>query len=407
MSKINNFIFFCFCLFIPFENTQLSFVGGVLTASPSFFFLLIGLILTVIIKTPKIHRTTLVCIIISLLVSFGYFFYWVSIYPTLDDYIFDRGIRFFVIISFYFGAIYYSMHQSKTMMIIGAKTIAFVIFLSLILQFLMPSLFYTENIFHFDEYNEFRMRGFAFEASSFGYQIICATLLLSCINNNINLFLSICLSISLGIITSSKGAIIVILLSLLIVFLLMKKINILFKFILFVICSILSVIIFNLLLLGSFLDDIEYFTSVATRTTVFLLGLKSLIYYPLGVGFFGFFTVFYLHGPELVLTIKQISPFPLNFEEVETYFQVGNYKSVGTKSTIIDLIIFFGWLFLIPFYRFISKNIKILISYEKYTLLLLGLFVLLSNLFFISSLTLYLTPFLIGFITCMNGEVQK
>lgn len=407
MINIKNIIFLFFCFFIPFEDTQLSSFGGVLTASPSIIFLVLGSMCCFFTLKLVSIRLLLLMLLVNI-ISLGYFFYWIHIFPTIDvNFIFERGIRFFIIIAIYFCAIYYSLNQPKELIICGGKIISFVIILSLLCQFLFPSLIYGTNFLHSSEYISIdRMRGFAFEASSFGYQIICAVFILSIIYR-VNLLFTIFIACLLSIISTSKGAIFILLLSVLAVFLIIKNVHFIYKLILIILGLILTYFIVNEFLLSSFMSDIENYTSVATRLTVFLLGIKTLIYYPMGVGYFGFLPLFYAHGNEIIMLINKNSPVPLIFTEVESYFQLGTFKSVGTKSTILDLIIFFGWLFVIPFFIFCKKIFINLRRENNYKVMILSIFVLLSNLFYISSLTLYLTPFLIGFILCISRKKES
>jgi hypothetical protein len=404
MNKINNMLFLCFCIFIPFENTQLSAIGGVLTASPAIIFLFLGLFGCLLsIKTVNTRFFTF--LIILHILSIGYLIYWSAIFPTLDmGFIFDRGVRFFTIIVIYFGAIYYSMHQTKALLTRGGKAISMVILFSLLCNILFPSLIYNPSFLHANEYFSInRFRGFAFESSSFGFQIICAVFIIAIVYK-LNLVFTLLTAAALGILSTSKGAVAVLLLSLVIVFLLMKHIAIIYKLVLIILSLIIGYFVVKEFLLSSFMGDIENYTSVATRLTVFLLGFKTLVYYPFGVSYFGFLPYFYENGKDMMYFIQQHSPFPLIFSEVEEYFQIGAFKSIGTKSTILDLVVFFGWFFVIGFGVFVKNIFTQLRNKGNYILLILSVFILLANIFFISSLTLYLTPFLIGFVTKLSQE---
>lgn len=404
MNKINNMLFLCFCMFIPFENTQLSAIGGVLTASPAIIFLILGL-LGCLFSIRKANTKFFILQVMLHILSIVYLIYWSVIFPTLDmSFIFDRGMRFFTIIVIYFGAIYYSKRQSKALLITAGKTISMVILFSLLCNILFPSLIYNPSFLHANEYFSVnRFRGFAFESSSFGFQIICAVFIIAIIYK-INLIFTILVALGLGVLSTSKGATVVLLLSLFIIFLLMKNIPIIYKFILIFFSSIIGYFVVKEFLLSSFMGDIENYTSVATRLTVFLLGFKALLYYPFGVSYFGFLPYFYENGKDIMYFIHQHSPFPLIFSEVEEYFQIGAFKSIGTKSTILDLVVFFGWPFVISLCLFIKKIFTQLRNNSNYTLLILSMFTLLANIFFISSLTLYLTPFLIGFVIKLSQE---
>ncbi|MFW8236680.1 hypothetical protein ACOID8_34560, partial [Klebsiella pneumoniae] len=75
------------------------------------------------------------------------------------------------------------------------------------------------------------------------------------------------------------------------------------------------------------------------------------------VGFFGYLPSIYDFTSGVIDFIKSHFPF-LNFDEVYTYTIPGEYKTVGTKSLILDLLIIYGVFFLIPFIYFIKKILK-------------------------------------------------
>ncbi|HBZ2344043.1 TPA: hypothetical protein MHK29_27320, partial [Klebsiella pneumoniae] len=87
-----NPFFFLFCLFIPFDNTSLQSIGGIMTASPSALILLPGLFVSILSKGLKVNKNILLCFFGVLLISFLYYFYWVFYFPELDPiFILDRG----------------------------------------------------------------------------------------------------------------------------------------------------------------------------------------------------------------------------------------------------------------------------------------------------------------------------
>ena len=104
--------------------------------------------------------------------------------------------------------------------------------------------------------------------------------------------------------------------------------------------------------LPEIMADIEMFSSVATRTTLFVLGLFGGIINPLGWGYYGYYGVFQEFGPFIYsLTISK--SFILDeFIETITYL-----ISVSTKSSFLDLFILYGWGFIYFIHHFILLEI--------------------------------------------------
>ena len=135
-----NPFFFLFCFFIPFDNTSLQNIGGIMTASPSALILLPGIFITILKKGLKANKNILLCFFGVLLVSFVYYFYWVFYFSELDPvFILDRGSRYFLLYVFYFLALYYSLQQSVNDIRAGAFLIIVVVFLSVLLNFVFNS----------------------------------------------------------------------------------------------------------------------------------------------------------------------------------------------------------------------------------------------------------------------------
>jgi hypothetical protein len=292
-------------------------------------------------------------------------------------------------------------------MVSGAKLIIFVIFISVIVNYLFPSLINNPSVIQANSFpSTLRLRGFSVEASLFGFQIVCASVLIGIIYN-IKLPFIVIATLMLAIITTSKGAALSFLICVCAFY--ATKGNILFRVVLSIFSVLVSLLIFNFYILPSLTNDIESYNSVATRLTMFVTGLKVFIYNPLGVGYYGYIPAIYYYTPDVISWIGRLFPV-LNFSEVQSYTIIGEYKSVGTKSMFIDCLMYFGLLFLVPFLAYVKKLSKeFLLNNDRASFILL-LFVVLSNLFFISYIGSYLTPFLLGFLSLrynrliMNNE---
>lgn len=179
-------------------------------------------------------------------------------------------------------------------------------------------------------------------ASTFGL-LICSFYLVSkhnrIVTNRSFIFFIIFLSIVL-IFLDSKGAVFSIVFSL--VFSQKLKIKNLIYF-LIVIPIVYIGIAAKLPLIVS---DIETFSSVATRTTFFVLGVFAGITNPLGWGYYGYYGVFQNLGPT-VLSLAISESLILN----EVYETITNLTNVSTKSSFLDLFILYGWGFIYIIYK--------------------------------------------------------
>ncbi|MDT9826925.1 hypothetical protein [Klebsiella pneumoniae] len=399
-------LFFLFCLFIPFDNTPLSNFGGIMTASPSALILLPGLFISFMAKGNVVFNKKIMFIyLLTLLISFLYFFYWANYFKGLSlGFIFERGNKFFLLYMFYLLSIVYCMMQKYEDMVAGAKLIIFIVFLSVIVNFLFPSIINNPSIIQANAFpSTLRLRGFSVEASLFGFQIVCAAVLIGIIYN-IKLPILVVATLMFAIITTSKGAALSFLICVCCYY--ATRGYLIFRIFLSILSALVSFVIFKLYILPSLTNDIESYNSVATRLTMFVSGLTVFLYNPFGVGYYGYIPSIYAFTPDVISRIGSIFPI-LNFSEVQTYTIIGEYKAVGTKSMIIDCIMFFGLLFIIPFIFYIKRLSGYFLSSNDRASFILLLFVVLSNLFFIAYIGSYMTPFMLSFLTLRYRQNLK
>lgn len=390
-------LFFLFCLFIPFDNTPLQNFGGIMTASPSSLILVPGfLVLLLERKSIKFHSKFLFFYLITLVVSFVYYFYWSFHLYKLDSFfIFDRGFRYFLLYAFYFMSFFYCFGQSYKVIVAGAKLIVLIIFISIIVNYVSPNFINNPSIIQANVFTSSdRLRGFSLEASLFGFQLVCSALMLG-ILLRLRLLFVISYTVALAILTTSKGSA----LSFLICICIFFAVNggALFRVLLSLIMISLSYYIFKYYFFEALSSDIDSYTSVATRSTMFLTGLKVFMYNPLGVGYFGYIPSIYDYAPELITYMKGLFPI-LNFSEVSSYTLFGQYKAIGTKSMFIDCLMIFGVFFLVPFFYYSKKILNSFILNKDGLSFSLLLFVILSNIFFISHVGSYVTTFVVAFL---------
>jgi uncharacterized membrane-anchored protein len=137
-------------------------------------------------------------------------------------------------------------------------------------------------------------------------------------------------------------------------------------------------------------NDIDRYTSTATRMVGFVSAVNIAIENPLGVGFSGY-AEYYLNAiPKTISLIKSYIPY-LDFTEVTDYTRQQNTQSLGTKSFFADSLIIFGIPFLLVyFYSFLHlyKKAKRL---GRPTLIPGIIFVYFSLVFWTSGIGFYIT----------------
>lgn len=89
--------------------------------------------------------------------------------------------------------------------------------------------------------------------------------------------------------------------------------------------------------------DIEQFSSTATRLTLLLTGFVSTLMNPLGWGFYGFYGAIQTFGGWAIDWVGDRFPVLLLFEAKDI---IEEFNNVSTKSTPIDFMMTFGWLFI-------------------------------------------------------------
>lgn len=90
-------------------------------------------------------------------------------------------------------------------------------------------------------------------------------------------------------------------------------------------------------------NDIEQFSSTATRVTLLVTGLAATLANPLGWGYYGFYGAIQTFGGWALAWIGERFPLLLVFEARDIIEELNN---VSTKSTPLDFMMTFGWMFI-------------------------------------------------------------
>lgn len=371
LSKLRVFLFSLVVVLAPFQDTILSKLPtGILTANLAFLPLLILCLLSL----GKIKKLFINPVIFYYLV----FFYSINIISVLyyNYYAdFEIGFMLYKMVSmsilyflyFFLAFITYDFLKNKDL----RDKLKLLIFISLVitlagalLNIMFPSIFYS-NLFHAGVQNDLsRPRGFALEPSMLGYDALAIYLLFVTLTKSKNILWNIPI-ILIAVIVRSKGGILIIGVSyimLQIVEICSSKILVVKNLIKIVLgLLILPVILFGFysILLNSLLTDIEKFSSLATRSITFAVGVRSLMF-PWGQGFSGFYPFFL--GSAITISGYIQSIVPLNLKLTEIFSMVDNVSSIGTKTLLWDGTIIFGVPF---FYLYIRYGILICKKFIK------------------------------------------
>ncbi|RQW63886.1 hypothetical protein [Vibrio viridaestus] len=393
-----------FCLF---ENTSLMSIGGVYTASLTFLLfpiiVLIGFFKFVSGKTNKPQKILVISFAFLVFYSLVLAYFYVG--SNYFSFYLDRGVRLILIgsniaIVSFFLLSFSSFYIRKSYFYIGVSVLVI-----LIINVVAPSI--VNNVSFLQgtpAYSPDRLRGFTLEASTFGFQLCVGILMLSCYFR-LSISYVIPITMSLLILTTSKGALSSLLLATGIAVVINSQ-NKVLKVFVAALSIVVGIYIFQTLLQSQFTSDIQKYTSVSTRGTMILTAVWSLFYNPLGVGFFGYFDSIYTNGPRVISVLSHNFVNLFNFKEVASYFIWGTVQSVSTKTFFFDWVIYFGLFTVFLYTKFIALLIK-QAKNEGIVQLVMIVFVLLSITFYVPLDGRYIALFPIMYLYVKSRETRS
>ena len=394
--KFLRFVFYLLCLLIPFENTALRSVAGVFTA-PGAIILIPVFLLIAVINFKHISSYEKKTIIYFL--TFFTYSLFVSLFFSFDynyTFVLDRGVRFLLLILPPVVVFLVVLRQKEEVTNLGVFLIAFVCLLSLVVNLTLPDIVNKQSFIQFSSaLSPHRLRGFTLEASTFGFQIILSLLMLFIVLN-IKVFYVIPLLFILASITVSKGTLIALFLSF--SFCLAFAVRPKAKPVIFAFVACALPLLFSNAFYAMFASDIENYTSVATRGTMFFTSLIILFKYPFGTGFFGYLPAIYENGFNAISLYQKVFPERMNFNEVMGYFVVGATEGISTKTFFFDWLIFAGLPFLFLFFRFHFQLFRIFSQHRKYNEIICLSFLSISLMTFVPIEGRYIAPFAYAFL---------
>lgn len=404
MQKV---VFLLFCILVPFENTALAAIGGVFTAP-------LGIILIPLLslQVALSYRTLSKTEFNTIKLLFGFFVYsFILLVVFYSDYnkmfLFDRGLRFLILIIPSVVVFLTVVRQDEKLLYQGVLAIAGVVIFAFMLNLAARGFINGSSFFHYNyALSPHRMRGFTLEASTFGFQFALVLLMVAAIYR-INLFVITPIVAAAIILITSKGTLICFLLTIFITFVVFSRINPFHKMLASIIL-LFAISVFVVTFLGdSIINDIERYTSVATRGTAVMTAIMSLIHNPLGGGFFGYLPSMYEYGLIALNFVDGLAPRLLNFSEFSQYLVVGETKSVSTKSFFFDWVIFGGVFFVYIYVKYIGRLFAFFVQNRMQYDFAILLFLVLATAFFMSIEVRYIAPFALGFVYVRYSIVKK
>lgn len=379
-------------ILLPFEDsvlrgTFIGYAGASLSIIPTLLLFLYRLIFL------KIEKELLVYSFYGVFISVIYFFLNQS-YDS--DVTIAQGIKYFILY-FYFIYLYLYFKNTKINYSNAIKIMFFITLVSVLISLIFKDFLDGTSFLHFEPSRNFRPRGFSLESSTYGFLCITAMFMFALVIN-IRLWTLFFLGVVICLLIMSKGTILVFSVAIIASYVICSGKSF-FNLILSLSGVIICYFAFYFLLDQGFSSDLESYTSSSTRFTMALVGLFSLLYNPFGNGMTGFLPTIYEHGPTIVRFLKESGFSWLNFSEVSEYFVVGNAKNIGTKSFFFDSIIFFGFPFVVIFFKNIFSNVKYSYKENDYVALAMIIFISLALVFYISGVGSYIAAVALGIVS--------
>ncbi|MGF1908725.1 hypothetical protein L4C38_04670 [Vibrio kasasachensis] len=400
-------LFLLFCFMIPFENTALASIGGVFTA-PLGITLIPLIALQIVFSYKQLSKIEFG----TIKLLFGFFAYsFVLLALFYSDYnkvfLLDRGLRFallFIPLVIVFLTV---MRHDEKLVYQGVMIMATVIVMSFALNLVARGFINSPSFIHHNfAMSPHRMRGFTLEASTFGFQYVLILLMVAAIYR-INLLLLAPLIVASVVLITSKGTLISFFITLLVTFVIFNRINLFHKLLASVILVGFSTIFLYLFLGDSIINDVERYSSIATRGTAVMTAIMSLIHNPIGGGFFGYLPSMYEYGAVAMEFMDGLAPRLFNFTEFAAYLVVGETKSVSTKSFFFDWTIFGGVFFVYFYCKYVGRLLMFFIKNRMPYDFAILMFLSLATTFFMSIEVRYIAPFALGFLVLRYSIVSK
>ncbi len=273
-----------------------------------------------------------------------------------------------------------------------------------------------QNFLHASINANMRPRSFTLESSNFSIVLIAlSTVVIDKVKKFTLKTSLIILSISVLIYSGSKGGLGVLVQGFVLLFLFQSFYfltrNRLSKIIIYL-SPILLLTCFGLIsltqrVLDSLARDVLEYSSTATRATLTLSTLYTVIQNPLGVGTTGFLPALVQNITPSIDLLKRYSPFQLNFDEVQSYVGNQSDQNISTKSFFLDGALYFGLPFIITYFYLSIFILNKLFKMRLWVLFVGSASLLLGLITFSGGLGLYAISFAIGWAIYRTKNINS
>jgi len=242
-----------------------------------------------------------------------------------------------------------------------------------------------------------RPHGFSTEAGTLSVQIVCIGMLVShYVRRGWAKLLTGAMTCALLIYSQSKGGLIVLLVCTLIVALVRSRASLTSKLLVALLVS--PAIVVGVLFVSSMFSsviELNQTSTIATRVSMVVFSLITVLHNPFGVGFTGFLPSLPKYLPQAMWTVQSWFPMPLAFVEVKEYL-APPFQDADCKTLFFDFFTFFGIPFAAIFFRFTVRLLRGLLRTGCFALFVGVLFSVAAMLTYYSTLNAYTVPLLIG-----------
>jgi len=144
-------------------------------------------------------------------------------------------------------------------------------------------------------------------------------------------------------------------------------------------------------------------TTIATRVSMTIYALITVVHHPFGVGFTGFLPSIPRYLPQAMQFVEGLFPIPLAFFEVREYLYPPQAQA-DCKTFFFDYLVFFGVPFAIVFFKFVGNLLSRLFRSGCDWLFVGVLFSVLALMTYYSTTYAWTLPILFGISLC---EVKR
>lgn len=401
MKRIMSFFIATTIALSPLSDTPLQLTAlGFLGASVAFIPLLVAVLLALLFFLTM-RRSVSVW-----LVPIAVWMILVSLYGlgVFDDRfagetILSKGVRLFVLFGLFIAPIFLPLNHP------WVKTGFFLGFFVALLGIIWGDVLAYDTWFHANPNINMRPRGFALESSHLSMVVLALGTVIVSLARQPMVKLGLgTLTISVLVYSGSKGGLAVLLAACVVLALFYSIKTIVYgrlakTFIyalLFLPIITLGFVKSSQGLAQTLLAEAQSFTSSATRVTLVTSSLSVATQHPLGVGFTGYLPALVGTIPGSVKRIQQLSPLPLNFDEVRGYTTARTDQNISTKSFFFDGLIYFGFPFALVYFYTSSWLLWKLLLRREWTLFIGTAALLLGLIIFSGGLGLYTISFALG-----------